>query len=99
MLSFWRVVRERDHARELSANLAFDRAVSLCEEGDIGRGMLWFARTLELAPDRSEHLRWAVRTNLAAWQHQVSSLRNVLKQSDEVSEIAFSSDGGPFWLA
>ena len=38
-----------DEARRLSASSTFERGLSLCEQGDVDRGMLWMARGLEIS--------------------------------------------------
>src|SRR5262249_11934456 len=49
------------------------QALALCEQGEVGRGLLWLARSLELATDaRSEGLDRPIRINLADWAGQLS---------------------------
>ncbi len=38
-----------DEARCLSARSTFERGLALCEQGDVDRGMLWMARSLEIS--------------------------------------------------
>jgi eukaryotic-like serine/threonine-protein kinase len=89
----------RDQADELrksqirSAELALDTGLRLCEQGEGGQGILWLARSLELAPPDEYDLRWAARANLAAWRSRINSLENVLPQEGEVAFVAFSPDG------
>src|SRR5262249_5596517 len=73
-----RVVQERDRAQKLSATLALEKGQSLCEQGEVGRGMLWLARSLHLAPAEDEDLRWTIRANLGAWERLLSRPRAVL---------------------
>ena len=42
-----------------------EHAQSLCEQGEIGRGMLWFAHSLRIAPQDTSELRQVARSNLA----------------------------------
>jgi WD40 repeat protein/serine/threonine protein kinase len=56
-----------------------DRAQALCEQGEVGRGMLWLAESLKVAPEGSHDLDQAVRTSLAAWHGQLHSLRAVAR--------------------
>jgi WD40 repeat protein len=78
--------------RRLSAGLALDRGLALCEQGDAGRGLLWLARALELAPDDAGDLQWIIRTNLSAWRSQVVGLKGFQHQTWTRS-VAFSPDG------
>src|SRR5262249_44324869 len=67
------------HSSQLrSATFALDRGLSLCEQGQVAFGMLWLARSLELAPADAHDLRRAIRANLAGWRSRVSPLRNLV---------------------
>ena len=83
----------RLEAERKMALAAMDRGLSLCEQGDIRRGMLWLARGLELAPDDTSDLDWVVRSNLAAWHRWLVQPSPPLKQDDTISHVAFSPDG------
>jgi len=87
---------ERRNAQLLSANLALDRGLAFCEQGEIGQGMLWLARTLEAAPGDAVQLRHVIRANLAAWSRRVVSLRGILAvpQGSTCQKVAFSPDPG-----
>ena len=75
--------KESEDARqEITGLLAasyVDRAQALCEQGEVGRGMLWLAHSLKTAPEDSSGLDHAVRTSLAAWHGQLHSLRAVFE--------------------
>jgi WD40 repeat protein/tRNA A-37 threonylcarbamoyl transferase component Bud32 len=60
--------------RVVSANLAFDRGLTLCDRSEVGTGLLWFVRGLELAPADEKPLRDVLRANLAAWRGHLSTL-------------------------
>lgn len=99
-LSFQRVVHERDryqaerdHAQLLLADMALDKGIGLCEQGEVGYGMLWLVRSLELAPADAQELRWTIRANLAAWQHQLSRPKLVLQHAGDVRAVAFHPNG------
>lgn len=62
----------------------------------MGRGRLWLADSLKIAPEDSSDLDRAVRTSLAAWHDQLHSLRAVIKYPDEINSITFSPDGS--WI-
>jgi WD40 repeat protein len=81
-------------SRFVSANLAFDRGLSLCEQGDAGRGMLWLARSLGLAPADAVDFRRMVRANLGGWRWQLKgTLRAVCAHQGFVDAVAFRPDG------
>ncbi|HEV3122364.1 MAG TPA: protein kinase, partial [Isosphaeraceae bacterium] len=75
----------------LSAGLLRDRALRHCEDGDIGRGLLWLAQSLELARD-DPGLRQAIHSNLEGWQGQIHPLLAVLEHPDRILVAAFSPD-------
>jgi len=77
----------------LLAGSYVDHAQALCEQGEVGRGMLWQADSLKIAPEDSSDLDKAVRTSLAAWQGQFHSLRAVVKYPGEINSVTFSPDG------
>jgi hypothetical protein len=78
--------------RRLSAGLALDRGLAVCEQGDPGRGLLWLTRALEIVPDDAHDLQRIIRTNVSAWRGRVVSLRGFQHQSRTAS-VAFSPDG------
>jgi WD40 repeat protein len=85
--------------REANANLRearyrlaenyLDRGLYLCEQGDVGRGLAWLARSLEVAPPDAVGLRRAVRGNLAHWHRQVHPLRGCMDHPDAVQLVRF----------
>ncbi len=85
--------KERLRAQELLVHLSLEKGQTLCERGDVGRGMLWLASTLQLVPKEDSPFRGAVRANLAAWYRQLNPLRTILGHSGPVQTVAFSPDG------
>jgi WD40 repeat protein len=77
----------------LRAQMALDRGQTLCEQGEIGQGMLWFAHSLELAPRDADDVRTAAKLQLAVWRRQLHGLRAVLPHEGPVYAVAFSPDG------
>ena len=56
------------------AELAMDHGRALCEQGEIGQGMLWLARSLRLAAEaRDDALERAARINLAEWSARLAA--------------------------
>jgi WD40 repeat protein/tRNA A-37 threonylcarbamoyl transferase component Bud32 len=84
----------RREVEKLSAGFTLDKGVTLCEAGEVGRGLLWLARCLELA-DRAgdSDLADAARRNLAGWTPFLVRRRAVLPHTDWVWAVAFSPDG------
>jgi WD40 repeat protein len=80
----------RDKQR-LAAELALDRGLALCEQGQIGRGLLWLSRSLEMAADEDVDLRHAILANLRLWSSRFGPrLRTVLSHTSGVAAVAFS---------
>jgi WD40 repeat protein len=60
-------------ASDREARLTLHQALALCDQGEVGRGLSWLARALELASDAgSDRLDRAIRINLADWEGQLS---------------------------
>ena len=83
----------RDESMVLAAELAFDRALSLCDEGKVGEGMLWLVRSLEIAPASATALRQVTRANLNAWRSELHPLDLMLPHPSAVHAVSFSPDG------
>jgi WD40 repeat protein len=93
-----RNAREERQARQqiakLSARISLDQGSSLCERGEIGRGLLWMARSLELAADAGDaDLERAARCNLAAWMPWYVPLGGRFHHRDWIWTVALSRDG------
>jgi WD40 repeat protein/tRNA A-37 threonylcarbamoyl transferase component Bud32 len=89
----------RAQRRQLSreaARAALDRGLALCEQGDVGPGLLWLARGLELAPEDARDIDRALRLHLAAWSGVLSARPRepvALRHRDWVEMAAFTPDG------
>jgi WD40 repeat protein len=85
--------RWREGKRE-SATLARYQGLSLCEQREGGRGLLWLVRGLENAVDaRDPDLERAMRLNLAGWSRGFHTCTIVLQHPARVNAGAFSPDG------
>jgi WD40 repeat protein len=80
-------------ARRESATLFLDRGRNLCEQGDIGGGLLSYAKALELAPDGAADLEHAARMALAGWMPQLPRLRACLRHDSPVVQALLTPDG------
>jgi WD40 repeat protein len=96
----WRqAVWQRRQTEHRLAENYLNRGLSLCEQGDTGRGLLWMARSLELAP---ADLQRAVRANLAIWHRRVNAKRAILEHSAlerEVTAVSSRVKDKPSWHA
>jgi eukaryotic-like serine/threonine-protein kinase len=88
---------ERHRAERQSVDLVLDRGLALCEQGDLGAGLLWLARSLEIA-ERSEatdDLRRAIRINLRTWGRELLPVRQVLDhKAGHVALVLREGNGG-----
>jgi WD40 repeat protein len=91
---WWRAEGLLLQARRDASSAAIDHALSICAQGDVGRGMLRLAEALESAPSGAADLKQAVRANLLAWSERGTQLTNLLQHSEQVHFVAFSPDGG-----
>jgi WD40 repeat protein len=74
------LARSLEESRRLAAGLAFERGLRLCDDGEIAGGLLWLARSLEMAPGRAEDLQRAIRLNLTAWSGQENKLQMIFPE-------------------
>jgi WD40 repeat protein/serine/threonine protein kinase len=80
-------------ALRLSTELLLHRGRTMGEQGEIGQGMLWLARSLSTDPNANQDYQRLLRLNLSAFSQWLNSLREVLPHSSEVRAVAFSPDG------
>jgi WD40 repeat protein/tRNA A-37 threonylcarbamoyl transferase component Bud32 len=76
-----------------SATLARGRGVALCENGETSAGLLWLARSLEIAPTDAADLQWSIRAHLTGWARTPRSPRAIFRHRNLVTSISFSPDG------
>ena len=88
--------RAAEHNRLMLAESYLEKGQTLCEQGDIARGILWMARSLETAPNSAPGLQRAIRADLGAWCPPSAGLRKSLTLQNGVSVVAFSADGKTF---
>jgi WD40 repeat protein len=83
------------NSRRTAAHAIWDRGRRLCEEGEVGHGLLLIARALETAPEgpQDADLQEALRLELASWHRFSHTLRHVLPHLDKVLAVAVSPDG------
>jgi eukaryotic-like serine/threonine-protein kinase len=84
--------KARLEERRLNFHMAFDRGIALCDQGDVGRGMLWLARALEWVPPDEPDLERVIRANLAAWQRELHTLYGIYPNQHGMVTGSFSPD-------
>jgi len=85
-------VEAKNEISGLLAGSYVDQAQGLCEQGEVGRGMLWLAESLKIVPDNYSKLNQAVRKSLAAWYGQLHSLKAVVKYPNKINAVTFTPD-------
>jgi predicted Ser/Thr protein kinase len=86
----------KENLRQANYRLAenyLERGLTLCEQGDAARGMLWFVRGLKAAPPEDSSLQRAIRGNLSNWVGELHPLRAILSHQGRVWAVAFGPDG------
>ncbi len=83
----------RDAARG-QAQLAMDQGRALCEQGEIGQGLIWLGRSLRMTEQAGdEALGRAARINLAEWSARLGRPLARLQALAPVLDLAFEADG------
>jgi WD40 repeat protein len=85
-------VDEKQKFQRLSADLLLDRGIAQAEQDDVGRGLLWMARALRVAPDDAD-LQRTIRVNLDDWGRKLHPLKSILPHARRVLCVAYSPDG------
>ncbi len=95
----WRRAEAKAIAEQrAAAAIMIDRGASLCESGDVGQGLLAFARGLELAASAGDtDLERVARINIASWRSRLVRLRATCRHKAPVSTVAYSPDGKTFF--
>jgi WD40 repeat protein/serine/threonine protein kinase len=79
--------------QRLNFHMAFDRGLALCDQGQVGSGMLWLTRALKLAPRDEAALERVIRANLTAWRRELHTLQAIYPYSQGASTGTISPDG------
>jgi WD40 repeat protein/tRNA A-37 threonylcarbamoyl transferase component Bud32 len=76
-----------------------EHGLVLCEQGNVGPGVLWLARALERAPPEGERLQTAIRTQFSAWGSRLGTLRECFDSPAPLMSAALSPDGRNVWAS
>jgi hypothetical protein len=88
-----------DESRRKTARMTYERAQTLCEQGEADLGLLWMARSLELTPESAPDLDRAIRTSINLWALQLNtqatrrSGTNEWARGQELLDVFVSPDG------
>jgi WD40 repeat protein len=88
--------KEEEQKRQfqrLSALVSLENGQNLCEQNDVGRGALWLAQSLKIAPAEDADLQRVIRANLGDWQRRLYPLRAVFSHRRNIGTAALSPDG------
>ena len=86
--------RHRIEAVRRQAELALDQGLGLCDRAEVGYGLLWLARSMELADGVGlQNLDRATRINLADWSGQLMHAVWTTQHHAPILDLAFSPDG------
>jgi len=89
-----RAAEETRKAERMLAGTGIDQGLMLCETGELGAGLLWFARALDLAERSGDpDLGRVARANLAAWEPFLVRRRPGFPHAGWTWAVAFSPDG------
>ncbi|MFN4260299.1 MAG: WD40 repeat domain-containing serine/threonine protein kinase [Gemmataceae bacterium] len=88
--------RHRHRAEQQAVELIANRGQTLCDHGDLGTGLLWLARSLEIAArqEATADLERYLRVNLKMWHRYLHPVQGVFPHQG--SKPAWSRDGR--WL-
>jgi WD40 repeat protein len=87
--------REQLKAQEQLAERFFDHALVQHERGETGLGLLWMARSLQIAPTNAQELTRSLRESLAGWCAQLPRLTGCHPGPEDV--LAIDPEGQVVW--
>jgi non-specific serine/threonine protein kinase/serine/threonine-protein kinase len=77
-------VSARESQRKLTARMAMEKGLELCEEGRVAPGMMWLTRALGMTPAEKSAERHVIRSNLSAWRERLTTLDAVIRYESPV---------------
>ena len=85
-------VATRVASQHREADLSLSKGIALAEQHYVGRGLLWMAEALRVAPREAEELRGVIRRNFTSWQGRLIVPTSILPTGPSRA-LAFSPDG------
>ena len=79
-------------ASEMAASLAWEKGRDLCKASNVGIGLLWMARALEIAPPTAMGYESAIRADIAGWMEECHLLRRAFVHPKRVTVASFTTD-------
>jgi WD40 repeat protein len=79
--------------RSVQAHLALEKGLNRIDRGEIGPGLLWLVRGLELAPGDEAGLQGSLRLTLGHWARYAPRPGPALEHPEFVTVAAFTPDG------
>jgi WD40 repeat protein len=76
-----------------AADFAHSQGISLCQQGDVGHGLLWFAHSLQLTPTDVMDRQRTIRRQIAFWRRELHACKMILRHESMVWAVAYSPDG------
>jgi WD40 repeat protein/serine/threonine protein kinase len=70
---------------------ALNQALACFNKADVGQGMLWLARSFQVAPPENQALQHLIRVNLASWGSPLKPLS--LEHRARISAVGLSPNG------
>jgi len=83
----------RAKAERLSTGLTLERAFNLASEGRVGRGLLWMAEALRIAPADAGELRQVAHANFDAWRSRAAVPRSIIQHDSPILMVARDRQG------
>lgn len=79
-----------------SADETSKKGDMLCRQGDASQGIIWLARSFEIAPADEIEQRERIRTSIAKWLSHINPLMEMFDEQSPVLSVAFSPNGKSF---
>jgi serine/threonine protein kinase len=79
-----------------SANDALEKGTRLCSDGETSEGLLWLARSYEMAPVDATDLREQVQAKISYYFEKTPQLHEIIDEGKRVLAIAFNPNGDCF---
>ena len=85
--------KETRSAQLRTAQMALERGNSMCDSGDVGRGLIWFAYALRICPADETDLPRVIRSQINIWKKQFPNLELILEHPGSALMALFNHDG------